>query len=133
MVCVKCGKKTAVVNSRLQKKLNTVWRRRFCNKCQLIFTTEEAIKYDLVILVKDKSNKYLPFSRDKLFLSIYKSCSHRRSAIEDSNALTNTVIARLLQEQATLTVILSKDIKQACLVTLNRFDKSVANIYQAYH
>ena len=69
MVCLQCGSETKVVNSRLQKRSNQVWRRRQCSSCQSIFTTQETADYSSIWLVKHSSGKLVPFSRDKLFLS----------------------------------------------------------------
>jgi len=132
MVCLECGAKTAVINSRLQKRSNSVWRRRQCRKCQAIFTTQELPLYELAWTVKDKKGHIKPFSRDKLLISLSKSCAHRSSALTDAASLTDTVIKRLIQEvkQSNLT---SQQIKQIALVTLNRFDTPAATHYQAYH
>src|SRR5690348_1875861 len=97
MVCIYCGNKTDVINSRPQKRHNKVWRRRRCTKCEAVFTTTEAaaLAESLRVARKAKPNTLQPFLRDKLFLSIYKSCQHRPDAIQDASALTDTVVSRL--------------------------------------
>ena len=74
----------------------------------------------------------VPFSRDKLLLSIYKSCSHRSNALGDAAALTDTVIKRILKS-AKDGPLDSRFIKQTVQVALNRFDKVASVHYQAFH
>lgn len=131
MVCVHCRSDTQVINSRLQKKANQVWRRRKCGTCGAIFSSREVAQYELVWLVR--SNKALqPFNRDKLLLSIYASCQHRPSALSDASALTETVINKLLFN-ATAGVLEAAAIAQTVQVALNRFDKAASVHYQAFH
>jgi transcriptional regulator NrdR family protein len=73
-----------------------------------------------------------PFSRDKLFLSLYRSCQHRSDALSDASALTNTIIKKLLN-QITSGTIPAKTIMQIAQVALNRFDKAASVHYQAFH
>src|SRR5665647_1217005 len=98
MVCIYCQSKTRVINSRLQKKANKVWRRRFCPICKNTFTSIEALQ-DLSFIVTDTNGPNWspkPFSRDSLFISIYLSCGHRTNPANDATALTETVVAKLL-------------------------------------
>jgi transcriptional regulator NrdR family protein len=89
MVCVYCGSETKVTNSRHQKRTNQVWRRRQCLKCTALFTTEEKTDHTSLWKVKKNNEETLvAFSRDKLFLSIYKSCEHRLNALADAASLT---------------------------------------------
>ena len=73
-----------------------------------------------------------PFSRDALFVSIYEACKHRPTALDDAGALTNTIIARLVPAaehgklgRNTIITIVHE--------TLDRFDKTAAAVYAAYH
>ncbi|HET8991742.1 MAG TPA: hypothetical protein VFN31_01770 [Candidatus Saccharimonadales bacterium] len=132
MVCVHCRANTRVVNSRLKKNLNAVWRRRLCPSCSAVFTTEESVKYALSWVVRDKQGKIKPFSRDKLFISLYTACAHRNEATSDAGGLTETVIGNILREvkDARLT---NEQIRNACLIALNRFDKAAFTYYHSYH
>ena len=132
MVCIYCGAETHVFNSRPQKRLNQVWRRRRCYSCQSAFSTQEAADYTAAWLVEGKSGALQPFLRDKLFISLYKSCSHRTSALNDAGALSATVINKLLA-QADNGVIKRTVIMQIVQVALNRFDRSASVHYQAFH
>jgi transcriptional repressor NrdR len=132
MVCVHCGSETQVINSRAQKRSNQVWRRRRCMKCRAVFTTAEAARYEAAWAVRGKSGNISPFSRDKLFLSLYKSCGHRKTALDDAAGLTDTIIKKLA-EHVTDGVVRARDIAQVAQVALNRFDKTASTHYTAFH
>ncbi len=132
MVCIYCGGKTSVINSRHQKKANQVWRRRHCDSCQGIFTTLEQTDLPLSLLYRKNASSVEPFSRDKLFLAIHNSLKHRKTASNDATALTATVIAKLLPSIKTATLLRSDIIKTTSDV-LKRFDKTAAISYQAFH
>ncbi len=131
MVCIYCGGQTGVVNSRAQKKNNQVWRRRRCETCKAVFSTQEAAQYNLAWRVRN-GKRLQPFSGLKLFMSLYKSCEHRKTALSDAEELTDTVINKLpaLMRDG---VISSQDITGAAQIALNRFDKAASSHYQAFH
>jgi len=135
MVCIYCGSPTSVVNSRQQKRGNTIWRRRLCSHCSNIFTTTELPDLAATLRVPSKAHpaKLLPFNRDKLFLSIYASCKHRTTALSDASSLTVTVISQLLKAQERAGLIERRQIAQATHQLLARFDKTAGTVYQAYH
>lgn len=132
MVCIHCGSETSVINSRPQKRLNQIWRRRRCNSCDSVFTTQETAHYDAAWLVLGRSGSLEAFSRDKLFISIHKSIQHRSTALSDAGSLTNTVIKKLAA-QTQSGAVSSKIIAQIVQVALNRFDKAASSHYQAFH
>jgi len=84
------------------------------------------------LAVTNRTGKLSPFIKERLFLSIYKSCQHRKTAIEDAAALTDTAIAHILQH-AVDGLILPTHIAAACLATLQKFDTAAAVQYEAYH
>ena len=131
MVCVHCGGKTKVVNSRQQRKANQVWRRRQCLACGAVFSTREGAQHELAWLVQNKG-RLEPFSRDKLFLSLYKSCGHRPTALSDARGLTDTVVGKL-PAHIVDGAVGGRDIARVALVALNRFDKAASTHYQAFH
>ncbi|HSW85451.1 MAG TPA: hypothetical protein VLF79_02455 [Candidatus Saccharimonadales bacterium] len=132
MVCVYCGNKTKVFNSRLQKRNNQVWRRRQCSSCHAVFTTEETIDYGGSWTVKSKSGVITPFSREKLVMSLFRSCQHRKGALSDASALTDTIINKLHLQR--LSGSIDTDfISHTAQVALNRFDKAASVHYQAWH
>jgi transcriptional repressor NrdR len=131
MVCIYCSGKLGVGNSRPQKKLNQVWRRRKCVNCGAALTSIEAIDLSAAISVQVQ-NSSEAFSRDKLFISIFESCKHRKTALADATALTDTVIGRLLLqiEDASLS---KEKIRQTIVEILKNFDQPASVHYQAYH
>jgi transcriptional regulator NrdR family protein len=135
MVCIYCASPTDVVNSRQQKRGNTVWRRRRCSQCTNVFTTTEAPDLSATFRVPSKANsaKLLPFSRDKLFMSLYESCKHRPAALSDASSLTTTIISGLLKDQPQAGLLHRKHIAQTAHHLLSRFDKTAASVYLAYH
>lgn len=132
MVCIYCGRKTRVVNSRSQKKSNTTWRRRECLACRAIFTSIEIFNLETSISIKDKDGNLTPFLRDKLLFSLYDSLKHRKSAENDATHLTQTVISSIMAKSQSVYIE-----KAALLETvysiLNRFDKAAAVHYKAYY
>ena len=132
MVCIHCGNSTRVINSRLQKRYNHVWRRRQCQNCRLIVSTEEVIRYENVWLVVEPSGSHSPFSSTKLLISLLRSCEHRKTALKDAEALTDTVIQKL-QSKCRDGLINSQTIVQISQVALNRFDRAASVHYAANH
>ena len=132
MVCIYCSSSTGVVNSRLQKKTNQVWRRRECAACGSIFTTHEKVDLGTAIMVSGHDRFLDHFSRDKLFISVYDSLRHRKSALSDAEALTVTIITKLrdiLQDG----ILTKAQLVAISHETLERFDKTAATVYRAYH
>lgn len=132
MVCLYCGAKTEVVNSRPQKRMNQIWRRRKCSACGAVFTTNERIDYSATIVVKRKPSGLEPFERDTLLVSLATSLGHRPSAIGDAAALTTTVTQALLTT-AENGVVEVANITAEAYTVLSRFDALAAAHYMAYH
>ena len=132
MVCIKCQSRTKVCNSRLQKRANAIWRRRKCLACRYVFTTQESLDTEKSWVVQYSTALPRPFTRDTLFISVFKSLQHRPSATGDATALTATIITQLpaAMQQAELT---STAIAIISLQVLQRFDVAAATFYQAYH
>jgi transcriptional repressor NrdR len=121
-----------VVNSRQQRRTNKVWRRRHCPTCGNIFTTLESPQLATSLLFKSSLGHLEPFSRDKLFLSIYNSLGHRKDATAEAAALTDTVISKLTHKVSNAQL----DCRAVITITtetLRRFDKAAATVYAAYH
>jgi len=132
MVCIYCSGPTLVLNSRLQKLPNQVWRRRHCQVCGATFTTHEAPDLAGSFMLRAPDGSLHQFLRDKLFLSIYESCKHRTKAIGDSSAITLTIIGRLSSFSAT-GEILRKELIGIVLEVLTQFDATAANVYSGLH
>lgn len=134
MVCLYCGSSTFVINSRHQKRSNNVWRRRQCEKCGATLTTIESFDYSKGLMLQRSDNKLVAFKREKLFLSIYKSCEHRKKALDDAIELTQTVIEKVMQPNPSSTGKLPVSLlANTTFETLKNFDKVSAIQYSAYH
>ena len=132
MKCIYCGSETQVTNSRHQKKPNQVWRRRLCKGCSGLFTTLEQADLLTSLLYKNSAGHVEPFRRDILFVSLYNSVRHRKTAASDATGLTATVISKLQTHIQSATIDRKNIIKVATEV-LKRFDKAAAVTYQAFH
>jgi transcriptional regulator NrdR family protein len=135
MVCIYCHGNTEVTNSRPKVRNASVWRRRACTRCVAQFTTMELPDYTTALVVEggDKAKMY-PFTRDKLFLSLYRALGHRQDALNDSTALTSTVIGRIVHRKlAPGGVISIRDLARISYEVLKRFDPLAASSYKAYH
>ena len=131
MVCVYCGSETQVTNSRHQKRLNHIWRRRKCVFCKAVFTTTESA--DAVSALRIRSSDSLePFLRDNLLMSVYDSLRHRKSALTDATDLTATILSNVY-DLADNGVVEREAIVAVTATVLERFDKVAATHYKAFH
>lgn len=129
MVCVYCASDSSVTNSRLTTNGQVVWRRRRCKICNAEWTTREATDESSAYMVKDKSGNLEPFKRSRIFISIYEACRHRKEPLEDSEALTDTVITRLKDTQNAIWS--SKRIIDEVERVLKAYDPTAASVYLA--
>jgi transcriptional regulator NrdR family protein len=130
MVCIYCGSKTKVSNSRSSGK--GTWRRRECLSCKAIFTTREQVELEGALRVQQKDGSLEPFSRDKLLISVNDSLSHRKSALQDAIGLTDTVISNIyeLQSNGVLDLLTLIDKTQSIL---SKFDHASEVYYRAHY
>jgi transcriptional regulator NrdR family protein len=132
MECLHCGHKLTVSNSRSQKKSNSIWRRRNCPNCKAVFTSVEVIDLSKAVLFEKTKRHVEPFSRDKLLISIFEACKHRKDALEAATGLTDTIIAKLLPTLREPRVTRG-DVCTIAHKVLANFDKAAASAYIAYH
>ncbi len=132
MVCIYCGGKTHVTNSRAQKRLGGTWRRRACESCKAVFTTLEAPDLTASLRVRLADGTLEPFERDKLLVSLVQSLGHRSDAVSAASALTDTITAQVLKT-AQGAVLSRSSLIETALLCLNRFDAVSATYYAAYH
>ncbi|HSH56312.1 MAG TPA: hypothetical protein VK983_05850 [Candidatus Limnocylindrales bacterium] len=121
-----------VVNSRPQKRSNSVWRRRKCLRCQAVFSTIEQVDYEKTWVVQYQDGRLSAFLRDKLFVSIFKSCQHRPTALTDALGITATVITQAAHKIQHGTISAS-ELALLCHQALSHFDQPAAIHYQAFH
>lgn len=133
MVCVYCKSATEIVNTRQLARNNTTWRRRRCLKCGSLITTFEEPNYtQLWVVIDDRSGKLSPFIRERLFLSLYDSLRHRRTAVTDASGLTATTMAKVAKSCSDGRIE-RKNLIDIALACLKRFDKAASVYYQAYY
>lgn len=131
MFCPYCNSDTKVTNSRPSKSYPEVWRRRECKQCRSIWTTREYIDLSTSHRVRTQHKLLQAFSRDILFISIKDSLQHRKTALADATALTDTVLDRVLaQKQA---IIETTTIIEVTQEVLYHFDHTAAAVYTAKH
>ncbi len=130
MVCIYCGEKTKTTNSRSSAANFRTWRRRQCISCQAIFTTEETADLKQSLRVKNGAS-LRPFIYEKLFLDVYESLSHRKTAYTDAKGLTDTIILKLLPCKSG--IIQNTEVKETALEVLKRFDSAAFTYYKSHH
>lgn len=134
MVCIYCHSETEVYNSRERKRTPSVWRRRRCIACVAQFSTEELPDYQTSLVTVSQDQSLHAFSRDRLFLSLHKSLSHRKDTLNSSTELTKTIIAKLLRNKTAKDgTIDTRDIATTAYQILKRYDPLAASTYKAYH
>ena len=131
MVCIYCGGKTRVANSRWQKRSNQVWRRRQCLACQSVFTTHEQIELESALLV-DKSGRTQAFLPDLLLKDLMLALKHRSDVYTSSGEVMATIIRQLLSLPQK-PVYKSYDISKITAEVLKKFDKQSYLRYVAEH
>lgn len=131
MQCPYCASSSFVNNSRPTAKGAQVWRRRECSRCHGIWSTKEAIDLSKSHTFIGSENDSKAFSRDALFISLIDSLKHRKTALADATALTDTTLGQVL-------ALKSAKVQRDTLITLTystlkRFDKIAAEVYRSIH
>ena len=133
MVCILCDSETRVINSRSSKKEPSVWRRRKCIGCRVVFTSREKPDLEGIIRIESPLGSLKPFCRDKLLISLHRSLSHRKSPPDDASELTDTIIFKLLHNKKHTSVISKQEIIDVSEKTLKNFDMAAYTHYHAHH
>ena len=84
-------------------------------------------------MVEHANGELKPFERDLLFISIFESCKHRETALQDARSLTQLAIDTLIKKQLQPGVLKKEHIVATVHAVLKRFDKAAATFYAAYH
>lgn len=127
MVCVYCGSKTKVTNSRRQKRNNQIWRRRQCLKCQAVFTSHEVIDLSGALLVDSK-----PFIEDLLYSDLLLALKDRSDSHEAAREVTHTVVQELLKSPQK-PQFTSSEISRVAGAILERLDRRAYFHFHADH
>jgi transcriptional repressor NrdR len=134
MVCIYCSAPTQVKNSRSRDNDSTIWRRRACAACGAVFTTHEAAQLSTAYVVVRRDGSFSPLSKQKLFVSIYESCKHRKRPIEDASALTDTIMNRVVRMPNNITGSIDvATVQVIAQATLKAFDQVAHTYYTAYY
>ncbi len=131
MVCINCGTKTKISNSRFNVKTVQTWRRHTCTQCRTMFTTRELIDSSVSYRVKRPDSSLQPVMRELLFVSVHESLSHRKDAPEAAAALTDTIFGKIHANKSLIIDITWLTSKTHEI--LNRFDKPAAVRYKAIY
>lgn len=131
MVCIYCGSKTGVANSRLQKRSNHVWRRRQCRACGAVFTTLEAVDLPATLIV-DSGGRSEPFLPDKLYTEVLLALQDRKDCYVAAREVVNTIIKELLK-LPDKPLFMAPQISQATARVLKRLDGRSYLRYVAEH
>jgi transcriptional repressor NrdR len=131
MVCIYCGGRTKVTNSRLQRRNNQVWRRRQCLACQSVFTTHEIVELESSLSV-EQNGQSTPFLPDLLLKELMMAMQHRKDVYTASREVLGTIVRRLLTLPQKPRFITS-DISQVTAAVLKRFDRQAYLRYLADH
>lgn len=129
MICICCGSKTKIVNSRSFKKGFEKWRRHRCISCKEVFTSRELPDLETSLLVRKNFGSLEPFYISKLLISIYKALDHRKNAQNDAYVLMQTICAQLLPEMNK--ELRSSIIAEHTINALKHFDPVGAVKYQS--
>jgi transcriptional repressor NrdR len=120
MKCPFCRETTTeVYNSRNTKSGNQIWRRRRCKNCGKVFTTYEYIDLTFVSILK-RSGKMEPYSRAKLYSSLYNAFAGSPFDQSTIDAITDTVETKVLDNGKT--VLEANELAHIALVTLKHFN-----------
>lgn len=130
MVCIYCGEKTITKNSRGRLGGLTTWRRKECSSCFAVYTTLETVDLSSSIRVQKKKG-IEPFIYEKLFVDVYDSLLHRKTAHTDAKELSATILSKLLPIKSG--VVSSEEIKHSTLEVLKHFDKPAYIYFGARH
>jgi transcriptional repressor NrdR len=121
MVCTLCDSDTKITNSRYRPKNAQTWRRHTCPRCNSVFTTKESVETTISYRISDPEANLEPLIRDELFLMIHEALDHRKTAVVDASALTDTVLGQIIaQKQLIITKTVVTDV---IAKTLQRFDR----------
>jgi len=120
MICIKCTHNdTQVVNSRMNKKTASVWRRRRCPSCRAVFSTYEQPAQNAYPIVENRGSK-CTFSIPRLAASIQTDMSPSNDQADIAYALASTTAQKLLIDRPRS--LTSRDISKVAYNTIKAYD-----------
>lgn len=121
MKCPYCGStETEVVETRDSEDLQTIRRRRECQKCEKRFTTYERVENINIIVIK-KDGKREQFDRDKLRQGILKACEKTKVSLDAIERIVTEVEQELKSLESV--EVESKKLGQMVAAKLKKIDK----------
>lgn len=135
MICINCFEpSTCVINSRPRAKQASVWRRRRCRACEVVFTTTEAplVGDALEIIYGDGSSE--SFSLPRLTVSFAGLLTHHKEkAADEGYWLSQTVYQILIERGNGGQAIPLHEFVTTAHKVLERFDALAGLQYAAQH
>lgn len=86
-----------VTDSRETPEMNTIRRRRECQRCQRRFTTFESVELTIQVLKRD--GRYEEFSQQKLIKGLDAACRHTTISHEQVLEIASKITHELMQRQ----------------------------------
>jgi len=131
MICIYClHKKTAVINSRPHKKLPLIWRRRQCQKCHKVWTTEESVDLSRIYRVTSPETKQTrQFSFATLHKSIQDVLAYADLSPDRAYELARAVADNIVVQFRPQDILTTQDIAAAAFGILNNYNKLAALAY----
>lgn len=95
-------------------------------------TSIETVDLNKSLVVITSSGTFSAFQRDRLFLDVYDSLKHRKTALSDATALTDTIIQQVLARSDAGSVK-RQVVVEATARALRAFDSIAATHFEAFH
>lgn len=73
------------------------WRRHTCPRCSAVYTTREYVDMATSYRIQRTDGSLEALIREKLLLSVIEALKHRKHCLEESVALTDTILAEILR------------------------------------
>lgn len=100
MKCPYCGEMASkVLNSRPVNEIDSIKRRRQCERCNRRFTTYERVESIPMMVIKKNHSREV-FDRDKLFKGIFRSCNKRNISVERIENLVDVIEMQIVNSEA---------------------------------
>jgi transcriptional repressor NrdR len=134
MKCPFCGyQESKVLDSRLNKEMDTIRRRRECLKCAKRFSTAEKIEQELPLVVK-RDGRREAFDAAKIMSGLRKACEKRPIAITNLEKIVSRIEYALTERSEK--EIRSTEIGQMVMDELKKMDEVAfvrfASVYRQF-
>ncbi|MGC9324428.1 MAG: transcriptional regulator NrdR [Desulfomonilia bacterium] len=93
MRCPRCsGLEDKVIQSRISRDGDSIWRRRECISCGYRFTTYETVEDFFPVVIK-KDGRREPFNPEKVITGITKACEKRPVSMEAILSVKDSIVS----------------------------------------